>query len=211
MTQHLSIVTALALASAMPQAQAADERYYIAGVIGHHDYADLTVDAGPILGDVALDRDWSFGAALGTQVFEPLRLELEFISRSADARSLPQLALDDLDGGLDLTTVVLNAAYDFHINGSSLVPYVGVGAGWADVEVDDISSGFFRLSGNDQIAVWQLMLGLALPMSDRLTLSLDARYVQTEDVRFAIGPGAELSAEAQVESVSVNASVRFAF
>ena len=173
----------------------------------------VEVDVGPISDALRFDRELSFGAAIGRPVWESLRLEAEFMSHSADADALPVINLSALDGSLDVQTLMLNVLVDFPFSQGSLVPYLGLGVGSASVEFDNIGNNFLRIAGDDDVFVfaYQGIAGLAIPMSEQLTLNIDARYLRSDEVTFAISAGEHLQSESEVETIGITAGIRFRF
>lgn len=211
---RIALYAALSLigATLLAPAQAAEaSRFHASILVGSGSLDDLTVDAGPINGTVGLDRDVAFGAALGWQWTGPLRLEAEFLTQRADAEDLPALGLTDLSGRVELQTLMVNAVGEWSLAGGALRPYAGLGAGWAMVEVDRIGNSFLELSGDEDVLAWQALVGVAVPVTERLTLTLDARYLRSERVDYAIGPNVAIPADSRIEATRVMAGLRFGF
>lgn len=213
--KHLSTAVVLSMVAACmaPQVHAeTDQRWYLTGLLAQDDWSSFPVDAGPVLGALELDEQWSGGLAFGWQSSGPLRVELEAFARSADGESLPALALDNLDGAIDLRTVMVNAVADLHLDGVPVVPYAGVGAGWAMTDLDAVGNDFLALDGDDDGYAWQAMVGVAVPLNDQWRLSLDVRYLETESLNYRLIPAGipvEGSARIDLLSVAAGVSVRF--
>ncbi len=210
MHSGLSLAALLGAIVASPNVHAND--FYVDARISYDDASDIDIDAGPVLGELSLDRDLGFGAAFGRKFSAAWRFELEAMLRRQDIDALPALGLEALGGRVDVRTVMLNALYEVPIEGSSLRPYFGAGAGWASVDIDDASS-VIGLRGEDDNAIGlQAMVGLALPLSDQLTLTMDARYgyVRANDVTYDIGD-VRFDGETRIKTVSLLAGLRFAF
>ena len=206
-------VVMLGLISFAAPAAASDGSFYLGGRVSFDDVSDLEVDAGPILGDLELDNGWGFGAVVGRHFSDPWRLELELMLHSADADALPILGLEDLGGSLDVNTLMLNLIADLPIAASSWVPYVGAGAGWAAVELDGVNGDFLRISAEDDSTyALQGFIGVAVPLSDSLTLDLDARYtyVSADNLSYDIEPGVSFDGgDTDVQMFSLTAGLRF--
>ncbi len=204
------LAVAIACSLATLPASAAD--YYLGARASFDDVSDVEIDAGPILGDLTLDRGWGLAGVAGRKMGDNWRLEIDAALRRADAEDLPTLGLEGLSGRVDVRTVMLNAVADLPIDGSSVVPYVGAGAGWAAVKVDNIDSGFLRISGEDNSA-WgaQVFAGIAMPLSKTLTMTVDARYnyVRAGGVSYDIAPDASFESDARVKTLSLVAGLRF--
>lgn len=212
MNRTPAIALALLGLTALFPAQAAEPGRFHAGVLfGASDPDDLPVDGGPVLDRLALDNDLAVGVVAGMSFGRLFRVDAEYLRGSADAESLPALGLTDLDGGVDLQTLMVNVVAEGFLLDGAIRPYAGLGAGWAKVELDDAGNDFLRLSGDDDVFAWQGLVGVAFPIGDRWTLAVDARYLRTDDVDFAIGPGALIAASGELETTQVIASARYRF
>jgi opacity protein-like surface antigen len=212
MTRPAPIVLALLGLVALAPAHATEPYRFHAGVLfGASDPDALPVDGGPVLDRLALDRDAAFGVAGGLSLGGPLRIDAEYLRSSADATDLPELGLSDLGGSVDLQTLMLNLVVEGAFADGAIRPYAGLGAGWARVDVEDVGNDFLRLSGGDDVFAWQGLVGVAFPVDDRWTIALDARFLRTDDVGFAIGPDVRIPASGELEATQVVASVRYGF
>ena len=154
-------------------------------------------------------------AALGFVYPAGTRTELEYryASLSTDALALTPAA----GGGLDIAEpdrlsahfLMSNVYYDFR-NESALTPFIGVGVGGAFV-----TDSFGQ---RDAAFAWQARAGLALALSDALSVDVEYLYAVTRDLRFgsdefiddaAVEP-ARLDGDA-LSGSSVMASVRIVF
>jgi opacity protein-like surface antigen len=198
-------------AFAAPYAAAETAGNYASVYLGYSDPSEVTIDSGPLLDQLTLDRDLSFGLALGRPVRDSLRVEMEYMTRRNDADALPALKLDALDGRLELQTLMLNLVADFPLNQGGLVPYFGLGVGWANAKFNDIGTSFLRINGDDNGFAVQGVAGIALPMSEQLSLTLDVRYLRTDDLEYIIRAGETLQGESEAENVGVMAGLRFRF
>jgi opacity protein-like surface antigen len=208
----LKLLTPALLLSVAMSAQA-EQTYYVGGRISYDDTADLAIDAGPILSDLSLDRDWGFGAVFGRQLSTPWRVEVDAMFRRTDALELPGLGLDELNGRLETRTVMLNLIADLPFENSSIVPYLGAGAGWASINIDKVGNNFLRIEGEDNSAYGlQGFVGFALPLADSLKLTVDARYtyIRADGLSYDIGP-LSIEDETRVKTLSLLAGLQFEF
>jgi opacity protein-like surface antigen len=212
MNRTAPIAFALLGLFALAPAQAAEPYRFHAGVLfGASDPDDLPVDGGPVLDRLALDNDYAFGVAAGMSLGGPFRIDAEYLRSSADAESLPALGLTGLDGGVDLQTLMVNLVAEATLLDGAIRPYAGLGAGWANVDIDDAGNDFLRLSGDDDVFAWQGIVGVAFPLAERWTLAVDARYLRIDDVGFEIAAGERIAASGELEATQVIASVRYRF
>jgi opacity protein-like surface antigen len=91
--------------------------------------------------------------------------------------------------------------------------FVHGAAGWASVELDDVSGDFLRIScDDDSTYALQAFLGVAVPLSDALTLDLDLRYtyVSADNIEYDVGPDVSFDGgDSDVRSFSLTAGLRF--
>ena len=158
-----------------------------------------------------IDNGWfaSIGAGyafLGTGF--RLEGEVSYHSGETDGFSIinapsPTLGttLDVFDSGADVNAWALmaNGFYDFNWNGWS--PYLGAGIGAANVNLERtvtvdvftvtptpvlVDTFGFRADDDEWAFAWQLMAGVAFPVSDQLAIDVGYRYFRADgaDVNF---------------------------
>jgi outer membrane protein OmpA-like peptidoglycan-associated protein len=71
---------------------------------------------------------------------------------------------------------MVNGFYDFNMIGPSLVPYIGVGAGYQWVSASEGNLGVHLATGTAGAFAYQAMLGAAMPIANVPGLSLTAEY-----------------------------------
>ncbi|NGY03471.1 OmpA family protein [Solimonas terrae] len=150
------------------------------------------------------------GGTVGYLFDGGLRTELDFTYSQAD---WDRITLTDTVGNsvtsstdsakLKAMRAMANAWYDIDF-GSWVVPYLGGGVGYQRSEVsssgsDDSDSGF----------AWQLGGGLGFLLSDRITLSLDYRYVDAGNPQYGTADGGKLKTSYQSHNVGLG--LRYAF
>jgi outer membrane protein OmpA-like peptidoglycan-associated protein len=123
---------------------------------------------GIIEGD--LDDGWMGSIGFGKGFAEGFRLEGELAYRQND--------IEDSDSEASSTAAMANAYYDFH-RGGSFQPYVGVGAGYGKLEVEDVP--FVGDTDEDGFA-WQAMAGVGIALSEQATLDIGYRYFNMPSV-----------------------------
>ncbi|TDU32049.1 outer membrane protein OmpA-like peptidoglycan-associated protein [Panacagrimonas perspica] len=226
-----------AACSAAPFAVQAGEGFYIGAFGGvndlenqSYDISDYTGPAGPLVpapddgstltriqSDLGYLAGLRFGYSMG-----PFRPELEFAYRTNDVdkqreiiygllgpREQRAVSKGDSTHGV---TGMANLWIDFLKSSSSINPYVGGGAGMIDFELKDATYNGNRLGkDNDTVFAWQLGAGVAWALSDRLDLTLDYRYLKSDDAQFDLLPGTVGSVETEYESHSAMLGVRFYF
>lgn len=201
----------LGLVAQAPAHAAEPYRFHASLLLGAADLDELPVDGGPILDDLALDRGGAYGVGAGISFTDWFRLDAEFLRTSADAEQLPALGLADIGGSVDLQTFMVNAIAEVSLADGAIRPYAGLGAGWASVDLEDVGNAFLQLDGGDDVFAWQGLVGVAVPIGERWTLALDARYLQTERVEYLIGPDVLIPASGKLQTTLIMASVRYGF
>jgi len=193
---------------------------YVAGDIGYHE-VEFDGQSSVNNSEFSLSPDRGFAGFLraGYRFNENLRLELEGGYHRGDydtIRSTPGSIVNGIctpgvrrvpgnaecgavNGEFDAATLMLNGIFDLDFDflpfGQRVVPFIGGGIGYAEVQnkffgqlgtvpagnapiqnisVDDIEQGF----------AYQGILGLAFQLTENLTLDLTGRYLQTEDLDF---------------------------
>jgi opacity protein-like surface antigen len=121
--------------------------------------------------NLSFDNGFGFGVAAGYQMDNiPGRIELEFAHRSSDftASSISG------QGSAELTTktYMVNGYYDLQ-TGNAFTPYLGVGLGMMDTEVNDISDSNFAYQG---------MAGVSYAISPSNHVYGGYRYVYSDTV-----------------------------
>ncbi len=157
---------------------------------------DVSV-TGPLAGTLtpaqrrgSVDFDYGFAAvsAIGYGYGNGLRLEVEFNARSNEvdsASGFSSVGTNRPRSGGDVISLglMLNGYYDFDMGpGSMFTPYVGAGVGyvWSYVNSNrarNVATGsFIDVTGNEEAPAFQLMAGVAMPISMVPGLSMTAEY-----------------------------------
>ncbi|MDM4771757.1 thrombospondin type 3 repeat-containing protein [Solimonas sp. SE-A11] len=137
----------------------------------------------PARAQITFDGGYSIAGSLGYLFDGGFRPELSLAISENDvdgSRVNTQAGAVSLsnDGKLTTARLMANAWYDFDF-GSSIIPYVGVGAGFQQSDLDLKSAG---LSDKASGLVYQAGAGVGFVLSDATTLSLDYRYVVGDDM-----------------------------
>lgn len=204
MRRTLSLVLIpLSLCVATP-VLAQDGGFYARAWGGVSDLRDDTLSFGGATATLNFDTGVSFGGAFGYDYPDsPLRAEVEFNYRSADATDIP-LAFGS-EGDFASTSLMINGIYAFD-TGSALRPYVGLGIG-ALTEIDfDIGDAEF--SDRDGFA-YQAMIGVEYPVSDRFALFAEARYFSAGSVDLETDAGEGLTADYDSIDINFGGSLKF--
>ncbi len=174
---------------------------YVSGALGANWATDSDL-SGAASGDVDFDLGWVGAVAVGYGFGNGLRLEGELSYRRNDA--------DDLSGEGKVAGFMANMLYDFDVS-PKFVPYIGLGAGLAIVEFDEVSPiGGSSVEDDDTVFAWQAIAGVAIPIRDQLDLTFDYRYFDVPDVDLQTELGGSIDTEYASHSVMIGLRYRFA-
>jgi opacity protein-like surface antigen len=233
----LLAATVLALPVAA-QAQPITGFYVGAGAgINLRQETDITV-SGPLAsgltaaqrsGSVEFEYGWVGAVSLGYGFGNGVRVELEGNYRENEVDSVSGFrgfapAQSRADGKTRTYGVMANALYDFDLGPASFVmPYIGVGAGYAWTEFDSVrvrngATPVFTADGDDGRFAYQAILGAAFPLTSvapGLALTAEYRFFGTLDADIdVVGTGAARTrgtAEVENYNHSLMVGIRYAF
>jgi OOP family OmpA-OmpF porin len=183
-----------------PMAPPPDKSGFYVGAMGGGNYVedqDVEFDTGTFLDNIDMDASydwgWAAGGTLGYRFNSGLRVELEGTYRKNDADELSVFGFDvPLKGDLTAISGMANVLYDIDF-GSMVVPYVGVGAGAAYVEANDIDvfpPSPAAFDDQEWAFAVQGIAGVNLRIDDNIDLFADYRYFRTVGLDLAdIYPG----------------------
>jgi len=165
------------------------EGLYMSGNIGFamasdSDLTDSTVPG--ITVNTEFDTGLAFGAALGYD-FNRFRVEGEISYQKNDIDKISaQGVFFDATGDAVALSFLINGYYDF-INSSAFTPYVSAGAGFAQVEFNDLnisSLGFSGSKDEDTVFAYQIGIGVGYAVTEKVTIDVKYRYFGTEDSEY---------------------------
>ncbi|PHR62377.1 MAG: hypothetical protein COA47_03985 [Robiginitomaculum sp.] len=186
----LSAVAVAALMTLPSIATAGDNGWYARAGVGIGTLDDMTFSGG-LNGTVDSASDirptLGFGKYLNDDGW---RLDFDLTQRYNDTGLVGEHAFSD--SGFNSWSVMANIIKDFDV-GMAVKPYLGVGAGIADV---DLSAHGFQngVSLTDPYAIahdsattfaWNALVGLGWDLSDNLAFDLGYRYFQAQSLDFA--------------------------
>jgi opacity protein-like surface antigen len=168
--------------------------WYLGGTLGLNWVADQDVDRTTRVGalhpaiietNLDWDRGASLSAVLGYRLNANLRVEGELARRSNDIDRvrLPTGFTTSADGDNTVTSVMLNALYEFS-TGSPLNPYVGAGLGAAYLDFD-ITDSLSSASDTNSAWAFQAIAGVNWAVSPRWELFAQYQYFWVPDAGIA--------------------------
>ncbi len=181
-----------ALLAGLPAARAEAGRIYFAGYLGINALADRNFSESTLgaSGQIEFQPGKSFAGALGVRLMRGLRAEGEFsyLDNSLGGISFAGLGGYDLGGSLQSKLAMVNLYYEIPLGGrwKRVKPFVGagVGYGWHEAKIDDVSGFALDMTEDTSGLVWQVGGGLELPLSDSASLIAAYRYVDGDDLDY---------------------------
>lgn len=177
-----ALITATLLALGGATIAQAEGGYF--GVqVGANDTDDTSFQTALGTIDTTFDGGLTYAITAGRS-FDGFRFEGELARREADVdtHSLGGTSLAGATGEANTTSLMANFYYDFG-NDGRVTPYLGAGFGLATVDLPDFGVAVVPnvLDADDDVFAYQAIAGLDIELSDTLSLTLDARYFETED------------------------------
>ncbi len=188
----------LAVAPAIAAAESINVYVDIAG--GANFLEDSDISGTGLSTEADFDPGFAIKAAIGNALGSGLRFEAEVAYRQNDADSVGG---SSADGDVSAWSLMGNAIYDIK-TGGRLTPYIGVGAGVAGIDWNDVSPvGGGSVDDNDTVFAYQGIAGAAYAINDNLQLTLDYRYFATEEPDLTTSTGTNFDADYQSHSIMV--------
>ena len=202
------ILLGSAVAIMLPTAAiAAPEGFYVGAGAGVNWTRDSDLNLQSTGGE--LDASFKVGGigdlSVGYATAAGPRAELEFAWRwrnSIDSTESATPALRDLDGRYRSIAFMGNILYDIN-TGTSFTPYIGVGAGIAQVHLKVAD-----FSDKDWVFAYQGIAGVAYNITNNLALTVDYRYFATVDPKFDLGG---VTTKGEYGNHTVLAGLRYSF
>ena len=179
----IAAATVLALLPATTQAQTLQYPGFYIGAEGGINWllnntSTANVTAGGLAGsgqaNITTQLGWTAGGMIGYDFLGPrVELESRFIQNTATLTA-PGVA-GSLGATINQVPIMANVYYDF-MAGSTIVPYIGAGAGIAFTNLT--GGGFSNSSSNVQFA-YQGMVGVGWNIDSQFRLNLEGRYFGT--------------------------------
>lgn len=180
----------IVLSFMLPCAAQAAKRIYFAGYMGltMHGDKEFTETTNNVDGEIGIEDGASFAGAIGFKLTPQLRIEGELSLQNTDLSSveITNLGGFDIGGGVDSTIAMLNVYYDFDFDIMKLRPFIGAGLGygWHDGTIDDMSGFALDASAESSGYIWQVGGGLRYPVNETLNVIGAYRYMDGEDLEF---------------------------
>lgn len=191
-TSRTAAVVGIATLAMSSLAIAAEEGPYVGVGIGIHQPNDRTFFTGSTSSDIEFDDS---GVVIGTFGYDfegMMRTELEIGSRRA---GISDFAGPNAIGSQSQLTALGNILVDIE-TGTSITPYLGLGAGYGKTKWERVTGvGTATYAGSNKKFTWQAIAGFSAPLTEKIDLTLDYRYVQSGRMGFETLPAGGTSAE----------------
>ena len=196
--------------------------FYFETTIGGGFSEDSDV-ADTVIGLDAFDLGPVVTAALGYSWRKRWRFELEGQYRNNEVEVIdfrPARGEDAADGQVKNYSLMANVIYQF-APGSSIRPFIGVGAGLVhgsfDIDVFGICERFVcgpernekLIDDDDNTNAAQIMAGVDVALSPRTMFTVDYRYWRTKDFKMEQPDGSPF--ELYLRNTSITVGVRYSF
>ena len=164
------------------------------------------------------DSGWAYGATVGyrppsaTGEWSNMRMEVEWHVQDSDIDKI-QTPTGGIagTGSVRVNAGLFNVFYDAVTSMPEWRPYVGVGVGFASMNLKNTNAAFVSGGDSDTVFAWDMQAGLSylpqwLPYTE---WTLGYRYFATSDAKFGYATGGKYSVE--YDSHNIEAGVRFLF
>ncbi len=154
--------------------------YYASLKLGSSMPRDMEM-TGTVGNHTDMDKGFAISGAVGMQLQQSMRIELELSTRKADISRLRGGAIT-AKGDLSTRALLGNLYYDFAPM-SGLQPYVGAGLGFGRHEVS-LSSTSTALNGSktDNTLLYHVGLGMSYRLGQSTSADLGYRYMRSTDI-----------------------------
>lgn len=208
-TSFSTLLTVVLLAIANP-ALAQSDSWYVAGGLG----VAFANDVDNTQQGVTITSEFDTGALASVAIghtFGGLRAEGEFAYVQNDVSGLKSGGLSaPADGDVSAASLMANLYYDFNTD-SKWKPYIGAGAGYANVSVNNLTSGPFAIADdNTGVFAYQFKAGIGYAFTKELDGTLGYRFFGTQDADLVDSTGAAFTADGlQINVIEVGVRYRF--
>jgi opacity protein-like surface antigen len=165
-------------------------------------------------GTANYELGYGLAAAIGYRWSESVRLELELSHRAAGLDDIvtSDRGSEEASGRQSSVSAMVNVLFDVGV-GQNFYPYIGGGIGMANNSWSNVSTPssppFFNDS--DKRLQWQAILGLELPVGERMHWFVDYRFVGSESNVFNSNPVGSRVAGVDFGSHNLMIGVRYTF
>lgn len=232
---NLAAIVAIS-ASVSATALAEDSPWSISTSVLSTDLDTAETSSAPIAGvsrtlDIGTDTDTGFGISVGRTLFEQslgrLRAEVAYTNTDLDIENINFLGNDfsgDAVGGdVEVESIFARLVYQFELG--KIDPYVGIGIGSTDVDVNAVYGGSAGttpgaqppfVTDNDSATSLEARIGAIYSVADNVDLFLEYSRTEADDInleRLGGGPGGLQTSiqegDFDIDSIAFGVTYRF--
>lgn len=182
-------MVAVALLFGFVSASMAAEGTYISGNLGLAMPISVDGSGSGIDMEFEFDNGYSVGGAVGYD-FGTVRLEGEIAYQKTAFDNVKATYSGDsvtlnMDGDISVVSFLINGYFDIK-NDSAFTPFIGAGAGYADITANDVTIAGENLGSvaSDGGLAYQLSLGVSYAVNEKTAIEVKYRYfVPDEDFK----------------------------
>lgn len=204
--------SAAALIAVIATSQSASAKdWYLGGSIGYNQTSDQTSEGPSRLVNVEYEEGYALSSYVGFRKSENFRFEgeLAFRRNDGEALSFNNVARPFAGAGTESYSLLANAIYDVPTD-SAITPYIGVGAGIGFLE-NDFVYGPATFQDKDTAFVYQGMVGASVPVTEKIDLFIDGRYLAATGVDFVRSSPSDngVSLDSEYDNFTISVGYRF--
>ncbi len=199
----------------LPTAAAAQTDYF--GMFGGYNMAqDSDWLSGGVTSTATLENGFAFGLLMGRELDSGLRVEGELGYR---INEIDTVSGAPLDGRVTNLALMLNLIYEIGLDrgysyggagGGAVRPYLGIGGGGALVTLDDFNDLVTTLVDDESYAyTYQFIGGIGFELTSDSVLSVDYRYIVTDNAKFTDVTATSFEADLLDWTVTIGLRTRF--
>ncbi len=193
-------VIAVAFLAMAPAIAAADSKVYVDIAGGVNLLEDSDISGTGLSTEADFDAGFAVKGAVGNALDTGFRFEAEVAYRQNDADGV---GASSAGGDVSAWSLMGNAIYDIE-TGGRLTPYIGVGAGVAGIDWNDVTPvGGGSVDDNATVFAYQGIAGAAYRVNDNLQLTLDYRYFATVEPDLTTSTGTNFDTDYRSHSIMV--------
>ncbi|MEQ9815278.1 MAG: outer membrane beta-barrel protein, partial [Azospirillaceae bacterium] len=192
-----------------------EARGWYLGVAGGGNFVedlDLRIND-TLTGGLDVNEGWAVLGSAGYGFESGFRVELETGYRSNDIGELDNAdgTTSATRGSLDTVTIMGNVLLDLR-NPTRFTPYIGIGVGAANTAMELFDAGGTLLVDDDSWNfAFQGIVGVALAITNNLSLTLDYRYTQATDLSWTGVDGVTAYEADETRNHAVMAGLSYTF
>ncbi len=212
MNKRILVLAAIGLGvmSYAPEGFAAPKGPFVGimGGVNFSDDQDISGVGAGINRNVDTDTGWAVLPSVGYRYGNGVRTEFELGYRENDIDGVSGAA--NGSGDISAKSAMLNLLYDVD-TGSRIMPYIGGGIGYAQVDYKarPVGVGLDRVNDEDNVFAYQGIAGLSYWLNEAVEVAAEYRYFATQDPDFRTSAG--VAAEGEYDSHAALIGLRWNF